>query len=1232
MKFLAKKGAPDIPLEVLEAQEAGRLVIFCGAGISYPAGLPGFSGLVDQIYGELGATKESLEKSALEQYQYDRALELLERRHDKGPGKPNPMREAIGKLLDLNKKANVDTHKSILQIAKGSNGDCRVVTTNFDHGFLLADPSTKSISHAAPRLPVPKPHRWNSVVYLHGLIDSKSDPRNENLVLTSGDFGAAYLTERWASKFVTELFGYYTLLFIGYSIEDPVIRYMTDAIAADRRGGLEETRQPYVLARTKPKGIRDDEEAWQAKGVEPILYHSDRSHGHLHQTLKKWAAYCRDGLNAKERVIRTKATIAPLPPYQEDEVVHQILDILREKENLTDTVTGHPARVFAALDDPPAPVEWLPVFVSEGLLERCVVPGTVKPLHPTHGHGVYSKPNLISRNLWGWLCHHLESRELVNWVIDNGPCLHPDFAFMVRNYLKKNSVKSPFHTFWNALALGLVFCGEEGSFYEIEEDLANGDYLALRRLSQLLVPSFRFKKFYDWEGLYSSDGESPSRDNYFDTQVTVGLQDYEFNELVALPGYPNFMTKLLPEVTGHLSSALQMRASIGKADSQCDGSYWDIPSIEPHAQNQRYQNWSFLIELCRDLWLTAYDQDSQTATAIFSQWVAGEFPAFTRLALFAAANRPVIEPDAALDLLLGDGNWWLWSLEVHREKYRLLARIWPLLTIEHVERLTEAIQEGPPRAMYKEELEQDEWNYIRTLEIWRHLEMLQTFGRELPRASARELQRIKTDNPDWELQGGDRDEFIGWSESGSGYRTDISIEALKDADVIERIQILQSVDGFEAEGRVDMFRVLCQENFEIAVESLLYLAAQQIWVPKIWHAALSGVANSEDPRFVEIAPLLLNASDELFEQEAWVIAYWLRKSASELVPDGENERIYFRLFDRTYESALKLPVELDDDILNQSINNPIGILAESILDRIGSRKIERDQGMPEGSILVRLNEILNHDREASLLGIVILYSRLHYFHAIDPEWCRKEMIVKLKSRDTDLLRVCWIGFFWVPRISIGLATDIAPMLLDSLVNREIFGKKAEKASELFGLICLEYPEVFKVTEKKRGLENLGQVGYQTIGKLIWRSLKRDKIEDDGLESSTADKYWRGRVKPFIILWSKDARNRSEKRSQYLALAILQLTKSFADSISVIRPLLCPISRPGMVFRSAGQREDLIESHPREIFMLADELFPEAIEFPDRDLRALLNRIARSLPEIRDEARFREIDQLLAAMP
>ena len=65
---------PDIPDALLQAHEEGRVVFFCGAGISYPAGLPGFKGLVEQIYQLNGTSLSDIEREAFERGQFDATL------------------------------------------------------------------------------------------------------------------------------------------------------------------------------------------------------------------------------------------------------------------------------------------------------------------------------------------------------------------------------------------------------------------------------------------------------------------------------------------------------------------------------------------------------------------------------------------------------------------------------------------------------------------------------------------------------------------------------------------------------------------------------------------------------------------------------------------------------------------------------------------------------------------------------------------------------------------------------------------------------------------------------------------------------------------------------------------------------------------------------------------------------------------------------------------------------
>jgi hypothetical protein len=78
MQFITH--GPDIPDPLLQAHEEGRVFFFCGAGISYPAGLPGFKGLVEEIYRLNGTALSDNEREAFGRGQFDATLDLLERR------------------------------------------------------------------------------------------------------------------------------------------------------------------------------------------------------------------------------------------------------------------------------------------------------------------------------------------------------------------------------------------------------------------------------------------------------------------------------------------------------------------------------------------------------------------------------------------------------------------------------------------------------------------------------------------------------------------------------------------------------------------------------------------------------------------------------------------------------------------------------------------------------------------------------------------------------------------------------------------------------------------------------------------------------------------------------------------------------------------------------------------------------------------------------------------------
>jgi NAD-dependent SIR2 family protein deacetylase len=131
MKLITRKGAPSIPLELIEAQESGDLVFFCGAGISSLAGLPDYANLVRRVYADLGETETEMEREARKVRLFDRVLGLLEKRMI-----GNIVRQSIIKQLTISDSADFRAHRALLQLSETKHGKYRLVTTNVDHGFL----------------------------------------------------------------------------------------------------------------------------------------------------------------------------------------------------------------------------------------------------------------------------------------------------------------------------------------------------------------------------------------------------------------------------------------------------------------------------------------------------------------------------------------------------------------------------------------------------------------------------------------------------------------------------------------------------------------------------------------------------------------------------------------------------------------------------------------------------------------------------------------------------------------------------------------------------------------------------------------------------------------------------------------------------------------------------------------------------------------------------------------
>src|SRR5271165_4427381 len=124
------KDGPSIPVELLQAFEAGEVVMFCGAGVSRRCPLPDFSGLVTSVCNRLHRQMLQDERELFESKAFDVVLGLIESRIGK-----TSLRETVGDVLNLGPDSDLTTHDALLQLAVSKKGRLRLITTNFDRAF-----------------------------------------------------------------------------------------------------------------------------------------------------------------------------------------------------------------------------------------------------------------------------------------------------------------------------------------------------------------------------------------------------------------------------------------------------------------------------------------------------------------------------------------------------------------------------------------------------------------------------------------------------------------------------------------------------------------------------------------------------------------------------------------------------------------------------------------------------------------------------------------------------------------------------------------------------------------------------------------------------------------------------------------------------------------------------------------------------------------------------------------
>ena len=214
---------PALPDILLERCDAGRVVFLCGAGVSVPSGMPNFVDLTRYVIEFFDPPTDSEITAAFKPWLVDRSganvpldqvFNLLHIEYGK-----DEVNALVTKLLSapLEKKVFGREHALIKRISSSQRGVPQIVTTNFDRLFEAGRDGEHLVKHVPPAFPdLNFGSKIEGITYLHGrLVDITSN--SHPYVLSSADFGRAYLSEGWATTFIRNLLERYTVVLVGYS-------------------------------------------------------------------------------------------------------------------------------------------------------------------------------------------------------------------------------------------------------------------------------------------------------------------------------------------------------------------------------------------------------------------------------------------------------------------------------------------------------------------------------------------------------------------------------------------------------------------------------------------------------------------------------------------------------------------------------------------------------------------------------------------------------------------------------------------------------------------------------------------------------------------------------------------------------------------------------------------------------------------------------------------------------
>lgn len=1218
------KHGPDIPDELLQAQEEGRVVFFCGAGISVPAGLPTFKDLVTRIYRRLNERKTPSERRDSRNNQFEAVLEQLESRLADGH---RVVRKTMFDILSLDKRKNkspdLKTHKALLQLAGFVGGGGRMVTTNYDHCFIEASrvlnlTGLSQCSYQAPLLPIPRQERWGGLFYLHGLMPKTyGDNAMRELILTSADFGRAYLKDNWASHFVIELLRHYSVCFVGYSINDTVMRYLLDALAADTGS----RQQVWAFASYKPGKQAEVRTEWETKKVQPILFESSeqfQNYRLLHETIQAWAKKQNEG-NWRKEIIEQSVRLSPLESSPADDYVGRMIWALSDER-------GKGAEVLATLPELPS-FDWVkalsePRFTTMDLVRKGFLTDARslnKPQfsllrrHYPRGRGsqmaLVRYPGEVSQLDWRmsglatWISRYWDDPHLVQWVEEQGGLLDDEFAEKIREQLaradavvgsKRNHQRLEQAVYWLQKLNGTATANgaETGGFSDWVKDFKLwGMTGSLRiRLRDLLKPWIRNRMTLDFQW---SDREKRTG-LWRDIEISVSEDDFE--DLRDNPLWKGCQWFLLYDYEILLTDVLQLFEELGNTVDQ-DESVYVMPFIGDRLDDKRHDaSWTLLIELLRDAWIQQTKVDKNAAVATAERWFTQPFILFKRMAFFAASHERTIPVAVWSSWLFDKDGQYLVSAVTRREVYQLLASRGQELN---------AREQAALQVLIKHKCQEDRDNVGAIYAQYERSGLLNSCrigGMKLTRESQRFLDNMPEEPRDKQQ----RREIEPIPRELSQFKTWVKQQDQKKLTP----GIWRQWDSF------------CRQNIDLCYTTLLVLHGEAADSVAFWRIGLSvfTVDRIGWERWAQLLVILPQLPIVALFELRQAIAWWMLtafESIKETVCQ-KNTQIRKQIVSTI---SLLLIIGKAEVSAVRPADEPNGLLLRALL-RFWTRAYHPtvNQKLPPDIKLVL--DVVCADKTESWRGArENLAKDTSLLYLIDQEWVRARLL-PLFNWQTNSWEAAemWYGFLVGSRWHPTLMQEVKPAFFKFVNHLDKMPESVTPYVTLLVCMGLTVPHCYSEKELKTLFSGFTKDMQMTAIWQIENSMPQGTPEE-------RNRYWRRVLLPFFKkIWPRNKCESDPDISQRFCSLLMKSGDEFLKVFEVFRPLLSQTKYDSLVLKNLLETK-FCNDYPNDVLEYLEIVLWRPASHLDW-LQECLNRIAAANPTLKKSSVFKRFEKLV----